>query len=350
MMVCLAITAHAHSRGTRSVVITPQDILRHKAISSQGRELVDLEQRVAQAMETLRVLQFDFSKSRPGDSARKYQVGLRRDHLLIIAKYTETEGDLSSGQYHEYTRAWTVMLGQWANHFLNRGGVYWVSNLAQATLQLGHRRNRPGDSLAKKIMYLLFVVPASIRHIEAPCEMTITSLLQRIGELPVPENRDRNWGTSTREALQDALNVLEETGLVASVEWPDGFGPADTPRVKGWVSRWLAARIRITGLEAYKTMLEAREKGLTAPPVRSEPKLSAPKPEAGKNAALVVDASAIWQKLDRLHWQQRTLAKHLGYSQTYLSYVMSGRRKASKEMARALQHFLDTSDEKLRGD
>ena len=160
-------------------------------------------------------------------------------------------------------------MGQWANHFLSNSGVYWVSRLAQAVLHLDHRENRPGDSLAKKIMYLLFVVPADIAHVNSPCKLIVGDLLQQIGELPVPEARGQNWAARTREALELALKTLEETGLVASVEWPDGFGPADIPRVTGWAARWLNARIRITGVEA-------REKMLAAPPPRTASKLAAP--------------------------------------------------------------------------
>ena len=75
MTVCLAITAFAHSQGARSVVITPQDILGYKAIRRQGQDLAELEQRVVQAMETLRVLKFDASGLRYMDSKGNYQYG-----------------------------------------------------------------------------------------------------------------------------------------------------------------------------------------------------------------------------------------------------------------------------------
>jgi hypothetical protein len=278
---------------------------------------------------------------------------LSGDNLLIITKYTENEDDLSTGQPQECIRAWTVMLGQWANHFLSNSGVYWVSRLALAALHLDHRENRPGDSLAKKILYRLFTVPADIAQVNSPCKLIVGGLLEQIGELPVPEARGQNWAARTREALEAALTTLEETGLVASVEWPDGFGPTDTPQVTGWAARWLAARIRITGVEARENMLAA--------PASPKPKRIAPptQPNAGKNDCLeaghhravpVVDASAIWQKLDGLFWKQSTLAKHIGCSQPYLSSVMNGRRKASPEMAQKLQTFLATSDKKLRGD
>jgi hypothetical protein len=115
----------------------------------------------------------------------------------------------------------------------------------------------------------------------------------------------------------------------------------------------LAARIRITGVEARENMLAAS--------TQPKPKRIAPpaQPNAGKNTCPeighrrvvpVVDASAIWQKLDGLFWKQSTLAKHIGCSQPYLSSVMNGHRTASPEMAQALQGFLATSDKKLRGD
>ena len=96
MMVCLAITAYAHSNGARSVTITPQDILSHKAISRRGSDLADLEQRIVQAMETLRVLKFICVNSSTAQNTRTAE--LRGDNLLIITKYTENEDDLSSGQ------------------------------------------------------------------------------------------------------------------------------------------------------------------------------------------------------------------------------------------------------------
>jgi hypothetical protein len=302
-------------------------------------------------METLRVLKFTMRKFQYRKNTRTAE--LSGDNLLIITKYTENEDDLSTGQPQEYIRAWTVMLGQWANHFLSNSGVYWVSRLAQAVLHLDHRENRPGDSLAKRIMYLLFVVPADIAHVNSSRKLIVGDLLQQIGELPAPEARGQNWAARTRKALELALETLEETGLVASVEWPDGFGPADTPRVTGWAARWLNARIWITGVEAREKMLAA-----PTPPM---PKRIAPPAQhgAGKNACLeaghhravpVIDALAIWRKLESLHWSQRTLAKHIGCSPAYLSCVMNGRRKASPEMAQRLRDFLATSDEKLRGD
>jgi ribosome-binding protein aMBF1 (putative translation factor) len=235
-----------------------------------------------------------------------------------------------------------------------------VSYLAEAALHLDHRENRPGDSLAKKILYGLFVVPASPNHANDPCERSVAKLLQQIGELPVPEARDRNWGMRTREALEAALTTLEEAGLVALVEWPDGFGPDDVNRVKGWVERWLAARVRITGLEAHKKMQEAREKMLAAPPTKSKsskPAAPPPRPEPVRclepsrhRTGSDVDAQAIRRKLGNLHWQQSTLAKHIDCSENHLSYVMNGRRKAGKDMVQALRDFLATSDEKLQGD
>jgi hypothetical protein len=250
------------------------------------------------------------------------------------------------------------MLGQWAHYFLNKDSVYWVSYLAQATLHLDHRENRPGDSLATKILYRLFVVPGSITHTKGPCERSVADLLRDIGELPVPEARDRNWGMRTREALEAATATLEGAGLVALVEWPDEIGPDDVTRTKGWVDRWLAARIRITGLEAHAKMQEAHEKRLAAP-APPKPKRIAPptqpnagnRPEPGRHrTATDVDAPAIWRKLAALYWRQSTLAKHLDCRQNYLSRVMNGHTKASPEMAQRLRDFLDTSDEKLRGD
>jgi hypothetical protein len=359
MTVCLAVTAFVHSRGARSVVITPQDILEYKAIRRQGRDLAELEQRVVQAMETLRVLKFNASHLRYMDRKGKYKfVTFRGASLLIITKYTETEGDLSSGQHYEYTRAWTVMLGPWVDYFVTKKGTLWVSYFALETLLLDHRASRPGDCLAKAILYRLLTFPGSTNHINGPCKLSVADLLQDIGELPVPGARDRNWGSRTREALEAATATLEEVGLVASVEWLDEIGPEDVTRTKGWVDRWLAARIRITGLEARKNMQAAHEKRLSAPPTKSKPAAPPPQPKAGNcpetdvrhRTVTDVNAPAIWRKLDALYWPQSRLAKYLGRSPTYLSYVMNGRRKASLDMAQRLRDFLATSDEKLRGD
>jgi hypothetical protein len=220
-------------------------------------------------------------------------------------------------------------------------------------LLLDHRENRPGDCLAKKILYRLLTFPWSTNHINGPCERSVADLLRDIGELPVPGARDRNWGSRTREALEAATATLEGAGLVALVEWPDEIGPDDVTRTKGWVERWLAARIRITGLEAHAKMLAAptppAPKRIAPPPQPKAGETACPAADVRHRTATDVDAPAIWRKLDSLHWRQSTLAKHLDCRQNYLSRVMNGHTKASPEMAQRLRDFLATSDEKLQG-
>ena len=51
------------------------------------------------------------------------------------------------------------------------------------------------------------------------------------------------------DRFDDALLILQDTGIFGRIEWPEEFRPGSFHRTKGWVDPWLSSKIRIHRLE-----------------------------------------------------------------------------------------------------
>ena len=313
------------------VRITANAILRYKGIQRYGAERRLLEHRVYEEMERLRGLTFDVErvKAYDADTDRwpKEGASWEGDRLFDIVKVEKWQETLIGGERQRIEVAWSVRAGQWAYWWLNAQGRVYVSRMARVLLELDHRENRPAAVMAKKIGQLLALWRAS-----ETLERRIDGLLQDIGELPEPQKRDKDWAGRTRDRFDEAMLTLQEAGVFVNVEWPDGYGPGDKDRSKGWVAGWLAAKVRIT--------LPSTAPELPEPP----PKLPAPKRKRrAKQPAKVqlLDGSAIRRARTERGWTQQDLARHLGIAPAYLSQIESGKRLPSKELAGKLKVWLE---------
>ncbi len=58
--------------------------------------------------------------------------------------------------------------------------------------------------------------------------------------------RGGHWAGRVRDRFDDAMQALVEAAVFATVDWPDGYGPGDADRSKGWATPWLAAKVVIS--------------------------------------------------------------------------------------------------------
>ncbi len=130
--------------------------------------------------------------------------------------------------------AWFVRAGQWAYWWMNAQGRVWVTRLARTLLELDHRTNRGSAVMAKKIGQHTTLLRGALRHCTV-LERRIEHLLADVGELPTAAARGSHWAGRVRERFDKAMLALVKADVFASVDWPEGFGPGDSNRNKGWV-------------------------------------------------------------------------------------------------------------------
>jgi hypothetical protein len=134
-----------------------------------------------------------------------------------------------------------LRFGAWAHHWLNAGGVMWVSPMEQAVLQLDHRGNRGADALAKKIAVLLTLNWGAARK-NREVRLDVRTLLRRVGELRRPGAAPIAHAGRLADRLEEALLRLSETGLLPNRILMDAAIDlrAESRR---WFDVWLAAEI-----------------------------------------------------------------------------------------------------------
>lgn len=313
------------------VIITADAILSYKGIQRWGMERRMLEARVAEEMERLRHLRFDVERWPEHDpvtgKAVKDGASWKGDGLFDIVKVERWQEGLFDGQRQRIDIAWSVRAGQWAYWWLNAQGRVWLARMSRVLLELDHRQNRPAAVLAKKVGWYLSTVASRSQTFY----IQISRLLEDIGELPVQEARDKHWAGRKREQFDEAMLTLRDAGVLQTVEWPDGCGPEDTDRSKGWVERWLNAHISGTLPEAAPE-LPTRKQALL-PRRRRQHKEPAPE-------QVQIAGSAIRKARIERNWSQEELARHLGISRTYLSQLEAGKRLPSRELARKVNEWL----------
>ncbi len=323
-----------------SVRITADSILRYKGIQRWGAERRVLQERVFHEMERLRALQFDVEKYPTIDpiTGKKDTKGAswQGDRLFDIVKAEQYQESLFGERDHiEVT--WLVRAGQWAYWWLNAEGRVWVARMARVLLELDHREVRGSALMAKKIGQRLVLMNEALR-LSGPLPLRIDRLLERIGELPLPEERSRNWAGRTRDRFDEAVLALQEAGVFAEVSWPGGYGPGDPDRGRGWVDRWLAAKVVVALPEkAPELAAETGQKAL--PAHRRRPR--APKPPQTKVSP--INGAAIRTARNDRYLSQKSLAQHLGISVPYLSQIEGGKRVPSPELVDKLNAWLAES-------
>jgi DNA-binding XRE family transcriptional regulator len=184
--------------------------------------------------------------------------------------------------------------------------------MAKVLLELDHREQRGPALLAKKIGQRLAMLADGIRS-DGVITRTIGRLLEEIGELPWLEERNHHWAGRTRDRFDAAMQLLHQVGVFTAVEWPDGFGPDDADRSRGWADKWMQAKMVVT-LPDVPPEADHKPRALPARRGTSKP---APKSSA-------FDLTDLRQLRKLTHWTQKGLADYLGIQQPYLSKIEQG--------------------------
>lgn len=321
-----------------SVRISSDAILRYKGIQRWGLERQLLQERVFEEMERLRTLHFNVEKypARNPKTGKWEPEGAswQGDRLFDIVKVEQYQKSLH-GDREQIEVSWLVRAGQWAYWWLNAQGRVWIARMARVLLELDHRETRGSAVMAKKIGQRITLLDGTLQP-GTLSPLRIDHLLESVGELLSPEKRDKNWAGRTRERFDEAMLKLQEVGVFGRVEWPDGCTPGDLDRNKGWVEKWLAARVQITLPEAPPELPKDKPPAL---PLPRRQRKSQPRPRK-PIAEQQVDGPAIRQARMERGWSQEALARYLDISTPYLSQVENGKRLPSKALVGRIYAWL----------
>jgi|GEM_PF-2679544 len=323
-----------------SVRITADAILRYKGIQRWGIERRMLKERVFEEMEKLRALYFDVEKVPAWDPATNKWNGKgfswRGDRLFDIVKVEQYHENIS-GERTQIEFSWLVRAGQWAYWWLNAQGRIWIGRMARILLELDHQ----GAALAKKIGQRVVLLNEALQP-DVPLCLRVDHLLEDLGELPAPENRGRNWSGRTRERFDNAMLNLEKIGIFQKVEWPDGFGPEDTERSRGWTKNWLSARVKITlpdrppelseNFKVRKLTQKKETKAIKAPQNTITPAALDYTPFHGKQIRELRKGKG---------WSQKALAQYLGVSSSYLSQIENNKQSPSEKLQKKFSDWME---------
>jgi DNA-binding XRE family transcriptional regulator len=301
------------------VPITDEAILRYKGLGTD-RESARLM--IHAAMEDLRALSFDvcFNSPIPGRG-----LFWRGDRLFDIVKIEQYDEGLF-GEEGQRSTTWLVRAGIWASVWFTPDTRRYIASMARVLLQLGNRKNR---MVAKRIGQRLLLL-SQARPPRRAHEVIVHELLGDIGELLLPDKREKNWASRIRENVEGALELLINVGLLKTVEWPDGFGPGNIDRSKGWSDRWLNARIRFTTVESGSARCHERHVDRT-------------------DGARLIGTTVRFARTNIVPgWTQAELARELKISRRHLSQIETGKRKPTPMLAEQLQHWLDKRNETER--
>lgn len=296
------------------VIITDQEIADYLCPDRKTGLSHHIYNRIHAAMEQLQALSFDvdFSKtSRPG---ARDGLSWKGDRLFDIVNVEHLQYDLF-GERTSLALAWAVRAGMWAYYWFNPKTLRYVGKMSRASLALDSRRGR---SLVRKIGQRLLLLSQVSRQ-RGKVSILVSTLLSDIGELLSPEKRTHSWASTIRDALESAIAELLELNIFRQVEWPDGGGPQDIDRNKGWTDRWLNSRIFVR-VSDNTNPSRTKLTWLTERP-RSRP---------------ITDLIRIIRTNAANPMLQATVAKTLGVSRPYLSLIESGRKRPSKKLRLAI--------------
>lgn len=322
------------------VRITADAILKYKGIQRWGMENRLMKEKIQEEMERLTSLRFDIEEMRAThpDTGRYDKRSWEGDRLFDIVKVEQWQEGLFGGR-ERVEVSWSVRAGQWAYWWMNAQGRVWIARMSRVLLELDHRENRGAAVIAKLIGQRIALL-AGLSHGDRPLELTVATLLEEIGELPTKEEQKRNynWAGRTRERFDDALLKLKEAGVFANVEWLDGHGPGDADRSKGWLEKWLKAKIRFTLPEAPPELPKDKVAALAPSRSRGRPKARRNTPAQEQR----IDGSAIRAARSDRGWSQDALAEHIGVSRPYLSLIEQGKRLPSKSVESKLRSWMSS--------
>jgi len=313
------------------VRITTQAIARYKGIQRWGHERRLLDERIYEEMERIRGLTFDVkgvAMKNPADSKwNKDGFSWDGDQFFNVVRVEQYQESMF-GHRERIEVSWSVRAGQWAYYWLNAQHRVYIGTMAKALLEMDHQ----GTALAKKLGQRVVLLSESLHT--PSVKLRISNLLEDIGELPEQEQRSGNWAGRTRDRFDEAMLTLQESGVFAGVEWPDGHAVGDTDRVRGWARKWLAASVMIALPTAAPEMVQQ---------VAGTRRRGGGRRHAIPSKEQRIDGGQIRQARLGYQWSQQTLAQKMGITVPYLSQLETGKRVPSKELASKLQAWLATT-------
>jgi DNA-binding XRE family transcriptional regulator len=321
-----------------SVRITADALLHYKGLQRWGRERRLLHERVAAEMALLQRLHFDVERYPVWNVAtQKWEtagMSWKGDRLFDIVE-VELYQERLSGTPERVEVCWLVRAGQWARWWLHAQGRVWIGHLARVLLTLDHRDTRGGAVLAKKLGQRMILLGEALR-LGVPITRRIDHLLEDIGELPLAAQRTKDWARRTRERFDAAMLLLQERGVFVELVWPDGYGPGDADRSKGWVERWLSARVQMTFTGTPQPLARAAATPDTTVPRQRHARRS--------TRTTTVEGATIRHTRKERGWSQKALAHTLDISVPYLSQIEMGKRVPSAKLTRQLASWLEHRD------
>ena len=128
--------------------------------------------------------------------------------------------------------------------------------------------------------------------------------------------------------------------VVFSENFPD-------PGARGWVERWLSAKVHLTTPEAAAFMGRDIPDPVAQLPARLERKRKARKPEPAPPGERLDDTTAARLRagIAQRFMNQTQAAQHFGCSQAALSKTMNGSHAPKPDLAAKIQKFLDGLNE-----
>ena len=306
------------------VLITEDAMLKYKGFDRYGIERRKLRERLRQEMELLGALRFELEDYKIGHPSAHRRSSISYSGRLFDVETVRMYQESLLGERTVTGMAWSVRAGQWAKYFLSAAGRVWLAQTSQTLLELDHTRGVP--LMAKKIGEYLTDLTPIVPRLEP---LIIGHLLAQIGELPQERFRTKDWAGVTRDQFDAAMNLLQLRAVFSSVAWPDGYGPDDRDRVKGWVPKWLSSHVTIQvvpagGLKNDRMLSRTKRGPVSKPPA----------------AAQLVDGPAIRRARTERNWHQTALAKYLGVTVPYLSQIETGKRHPSIELAARIRAWL----------
>lgn len=228
----------------------------------------------------------------------------------------------------------TVQPGLWTQDFLNRAGaksreaLYQFGYLSQQVLRIDPYHNEFALRLA------IHVTIESRFHTSG--EYRVLTLLNTI--LPSAEidlaRSDHRKAYKLKQKWDSALKLLTTLGWQIEFDpetYPEKLQPENKERnPKGYVDRWLAAKIIILQPEPIPVLLASKVE-----PQQLKPALPKPVPITGASVRKAREGKG---------WNQRKLAGWLGVSQSLIAQIELGQRTVSPELEAKLLTLLDIPD------
>ena len=337
------------------VLVTTDRILEYKKFQRRGERKEDMERQVEQAMKDIQRLCLDFDRVKVD---KRQAVTLRSDRLFYASEVIREE-QLIDGTWVVIEKGWRVTPGNWQFEFMNPTQRLWFSHGARGIMELSHSDKRPVDQLAKLLWGKLLIYPCGTWHLDEPRTVGIEWLLQEIGKLPTPDNRDKNWYRDLRDTFDAALDKLVQMGALFEWEYSTGCPPL-LDATPGVAQRWLESKLSFTdpaavaakerehlpALAQKRAALEdqAREvrAARKAKGYRRKRKVAEQAPLPIPEPTGTITAAELKQWRNERGIQQAEMARRLGVTQQYFSYMERGKRPITAELTGKLRTMMDS--------